>query len=146
MADPFHVVRVGKRCLDKVRRRVQNETLDHRGCKDDPIYRIRKLLLTGGERLDETGNARMLLGLQAGLSTWATPRTRCWRVAGQGVGARRLAHRRSRCRATLLDKAIAGCIGDEVEEIRSVGHTLRSWRTEILAHHATGAANGPPRD
>ena len=66
VADPFHVVRVGNRCLDKVRRRVQNETLDHRGRKDDPLYRIRKLLLTGGERLDETGNARMLLGLRAG--------------------------------------------------------------------------------
>ena len=31
VADPFHVVRVGNRCLDKVRRRVQNETLGHRG-------------------------------------------------------------------------------------------------------------------
>ena len=29
VADPFHVVRVGNRCLDKVRRRVQNETLGH---------------------------------------------------------------------------------------------------------------------
>ncbi len=33
VADPFHVVRVGNRCLDKVRRRVQNETLHHRGRK-----------------------------------------------------------------------------------------------------------------
>jgi transposase len=40
VADPFHVVRVGNRCLDKVRRRVQNETLGHRGRKDDPLYRI----------------------------------------------------------------------------------------------------------
>ena len=45
--------------------------------------------------------------------------------------------------ATLLDKAIAGCIVDEVAEIRSLGHTLKSWRTEILAHHDTGASNGP---
>jgi transposase len=51
VADPFHVVRVGNRCLDKVRRRVQNETLDHRGRKDDPLYRIRKLLLTGAQHL-----------------------------------------------------------------------------------------------
>ena len=29
VADPFHVVRVGNRCPDKVRRRVQNETLGH---------------------------------------------------------------------------------------------------------------------
>ncbi len=46
VADPFHVVRVANRCIDKVRRRVQNETLGHRGRKHDPLYRIRKLLLT----------------------------------------------------------------------------------------------------
>ena len=62
VADPFHVVRVANRCLDKVRRRVQNETLGHRGRKHDPLYRIRKLLLTGSERLDERGHDRLLLG------------------------------------------------------------------------------------
>ena len=66
VADPFHVVRVGNRCLDKVRRRVQNETLGHRGRKHDPLYRIRKLLLAGGERLDERGSNRLLLGLRVG--------------------------------------------------------------------------------
>ena len=45
--------------------------------------------------------------------------------------------------AVLLDKAIAGCTADVVEEIRSLGRTLASWRTEILAHHPTGASNGP---
>ena len=53
VADPFHVVRIANRCVDKVRRRVQNETLGHRGRKADPLYRIRKLLLSGYERLDE---------------------------------------------------------------------------------------------
>jgi hypothetical protein len=53
VADPFHVVRVANRCLDTVRRRVQNELLGHRGRKNDPLYRIRKLLLSGSERLDE---------------------------------------------------------------------------------------------
>jgi len=43
----------------------------------------------------------------------------------------------------LLDKTIAACTGDEVDEIRSLGGTLASWRTEILAHHDTGASNGP---
>ena len=66
VADPFHVVRVGNRCVDAVRRRVQNETLGHRGHKNDPLYRIRKLLLTGSERLNERGRDRMLLGLRTG--------------------------------------------------------------------------------
>jgi len=59
VADPFHVVRVANRCVDQVRRRVQNETLGHRGRKLDPLYRIRKLLLSGSERLDGRGSDRM---------------------------------------------------------------------------------------
>ena len=43
----------------------------------------------------------------------------------------------------LLDKAIADCLADEVPEVRSLGNTLKRWRSEILAHHRTGASNGP---
>ena len=47
--------------------------------------------------------------------------------------------------ALLLNKAIEGCRADHVSEIRSLGRTLGRWRTEILAHHTTGASNGRPR-
>jgi len=139
VADPFHVVRVGNRCLDKVRRRVQQETLGHRGRKADPLYRIRKLLLTGTERLDERGRDRMLLGLRVGdpndevVGAW---------LAKESVRDIYLADDRKEA-ALLIDKAIAGCATDEVDEIVSLGRTLASWRTEILAHHDTGASNGP---
>jgi transposase len=130
---------VADRCLDKVRRRVQQETLHHRGRKADPLYRIRKLLLSGAERLDERGHDRMLLGLRAGdprdevLGAW---------LAKESVRDVYLADDRHEAEL-LIDKAIAGCAADDVEEIRSLGNTLRSWRTEILAHHDTGASNGP---
>ena len=139
VADPFHVVRVGNRCVDKVRRRVQNETLGHRGRKDEPLYRIRKLLLAGTERLDERGHNRLLLGLRVGdphdevLGAW---------LAKESVRDVYLTEDPA-VAALLLDKAIAGCAADDVEEIGSLGSTLASWRTEILAHHATGASNGP---
>lgn len=139
VADPFHVVRVGNRCLDKVRRRVQNETLGHRGRKADPLYRIRKLLLTGTERLDEPGRQRMLLGLRVGdpndevLGAW---------LAKESVRDVYLAETWRDAR-TLLNKAIAGCLADDVPEIVSLGNTLKSWRHEILARHTTGASNGP---
>ncbi len=55
VADPFHVVRVANRAVDQVRRRVQNETLGHRGRKHDPLYRIRKLLVSPGPRGSMTG-------------------------------------------------------------------------------------------
>ena len=45
--------------------------------------------------------------------------------------------------AVLLDKAIVGCLDDEVTEIQSLRATLASWRTENLARHTTGASNGP---
>jgi len=45
--------------------------------------------------------------------------------------------------ALLLDRAIAGCLADDVDEIVSLGNSLKHWRTEILAHHLTGASNGP---
>jgi transposase len=139
VADPFHVVRVANRCLDKVRRRVQNETLGHRGRKRDPLYRIRKLLLSGTERLDERGRDRMLLGLRVGdphdevLGAW---------LAKESVRDIYLAENWRDARV-LLDKAIAACAADDVEEIVALGNTLRSWRNEILAHHTTGASNGP---
>ena len=49
VADPFHVVRLANQRLDEVRRRVQNETLGHRGRKDDPLYRIRRVLTSASE-------------------------------------------------------------------------------------------------
>jgi transposase len=139
VADPFHVVRVGNRCLDKVRRRVQQETLFHRGRKPDPLYRIRKLLLAGHERLDERGHDRMLLGLRLGdpndevLGAW---------LAKESVRDVYLTDDVDEAR-TLIDKAIVGCARDDVAEIQSLGRTLAAWRTEILAHHHTGASNGP---
>jgi hypothetical protein len=45
--------------------------------------------------------------------------------------------------ALLIDKAIAGCAQDQVEEIRALGRTLAAWHTEILEHHRAGASNGP---
>ena len=50
VADPFHVIRLANQRLDEVRRRVQNETLGHRGRKDDPLYRIRRLLTAASMR------------------------------------------------------------------------------------------------
>ncbi|MBA3844943.1 MAG: ISL3 family transposase [Actinobacteria bacterium] len=139
VADPFHVVRVANRGVDKVRRRVQNETLGHRGRKHDPLYRIRKLLLSGAERLDERGNDRLLLGLRVGdphdevLGAWlAKESVRDVYLTNDPADA-----------TLLLDKAITGCAADDVPEIVSLGRTLAAWRTEILAHHTTGASNGP---
>jgi hypothetical protein len=105
----------------------------------DPLYRIRKLLLKGRERLDERGNDHLLLGLRLGdphdelLGAW---------LAKESVRDVYLTSDPKEA-ALLLDKAIAGCRMDPVPEIRTLGRTLARWRTEILNHHTTGASNGP---
>lgn len=38
--DAFHAVKLGTAVVDEVRRRVQQETLGHRGRKGDPLYGI----------------------------------------------------------------------------------------------------------
>jgi transposase len=52
--------------VDDVRRRVQQEDLSHRGRKDDPLYRIRRILRRGHERLTDTAWERLLTGLDLG--------------------------------------------------------------------------------
>jgi transposase len=139
VADPFHVTRLANRCLDQVRRRVQQQTLGHRGRKADPLYRIRKLMVSGAERLDERGLDRMLLGIRLGdpddevLGAWlAKESVRDVYLAGHIEDAE-----------LLIAKAITGCLEDPVPEVRALGRTLARWRTEILNHHRTGASNGP---
>ena len=51
VVDHFHAIRLANAVVDQVRRRTQQATLGHRGRKPDPLYRIRKLLLTAAEQL-----------------------------------------------------------------------------------------------
>src|SRR5665811_276269 len=59
VADCFHVVKLANAAIDDVRRRVQQETTGHRGHKHDPLYRIRRALLAGIERLDDDAIGRV---------------------------------------------------------------------------------------
>jgi transposase len=66
VVDPFHAVSLANRCLDAVRRRVQTEQLGHRGRRDDPLYRARRVLLMGEEKLDTDGTQRLSSLLELG--------------------------------------------------------------------------------
>ena len=59
VADPFHVMRLANTALDEVRRRVQQQTLGHRGRKPDPLYRARKLLVSASEKITDSGRVRL---------------------------------------------------------------------------------------
>ena len=64
--DHFHAIRLANTVVDQVRRRTHQVTLGHRGRKRDPLYRIRKLLLTAAEQLTSRGRAWPRAGLAAG--------------------------------------------------------------------------------
>lgn len=140
VADPFHLVKHANAKLDECRRRVQNETLGHRGRRDDPLYRSRRLLTKAHERLDDRGEHK-LLGLLA---------------AGDPRGDVRLTwHAKETIRSiyTIEDPAEADAFvteltddlldSDHPTEVRSLGRTLRRWHHQIVAWHQARVSNGP---
>ena len=140
VADAFHIVRLGNRAVDKVRRRTQQELVGHRGRRGDPLYDIRKILLTGAERLGERGWDRLKDALGHGdprdevLAAWLAKEhlREVYRVEDPGDAAK------------LLEGVVAECRDSGIPELHTLATTLTQWREPILNHHRTGgASNGP---
>ena len=64
--DPFHLVKLALLGVDRVRRRVQQDTLGHRGLSNDPLYRARRILRRRHDRLTDRQSARLRAALTAG--------------------------------------------------------------------------------
>ena len=140
VADPFHVVKLANAKLDECRRRVQNETLGHRGRKTDPLYRCRRLLTMADERLDDHGRTK-LLGLL---------------VAGDPRGEVRMAWQAKEVARSIYDHhdpdlalEFVDRLGHDLQddscpvEVRSLGRTLLRWKDQIAAWHRAHVSNGP---
>ncbi|NLA35876.1 MAG: ISL3 family transposase, partial [Actinobacteria bacterium] len=140
VADPFHVVKLANERVDECRRRVQNETLGHRGRKDDPLYKGRRLLTKGHERLDERGNDKLMGLLEAGdpkgevrMTWYATETLRGFYAIDGPADA-----------AVFLDELIDDMTDESMpREVRSLARTLTRWRAQILAWHQARVSNGP---
>jgi len=139
--DAFHVIRLGFAAVDDVRRRVQQETLGHRGRRDDPLYRIRRVLRRSAEHLTETAWERLLAGLDAGDSDEQIGRT--W-IAAQDL---RLIYQRAHDRDSAqrrLHAWLVHCADSGVPELHRLAKTIDAWREEFLAYFTTsGVSNGP---
>ena len=140
VADPFHVVKLATSKLDEVRRRVQNETLGHRGRKNDPLYRGRRLLTMAQERLSEDGKTKLLNLLEAG-----DPKGEVATAWHAKEAVRELySHQDQPLALRWLDELSADLAdGMRPSEVRSLGRTLKRWRSEITAWHACHFTNGP---
>jgi transposase len=140
VADPFHVIKHANSKLDECRRRVQNETLGHRGRKADPLYRCRRLLLAAEERLDYNGNTKLQGLLRAG-----DPRGDVAYAWHAKEAVRFLYDIPNPLLATKYLTALAADLQDNTFpiEVRSLGRTLTRWSTQISNWHRARASNGP---
>lgn len=140
VVDAFHLVQLANRALDEVRRRVQREHTGHRGRAKDPLYRIRRVLLTGEERLSPAAQERLSL-----LLTLGDP--------GGEVATAYLVKERIREFYQCADKVIArGILTELVEhcrrlsmpkELRRLGATIKRWFEKIWNYHLARVSNGP---
>jgi transposase len=137
VVDHFHAIRLANAVVDQVRRRVQQATLGHRGRKRDPLYRIRKLLLTAAEQLTQRGWVRLRAGLATGDPTGEVA------AAWQGKELLRAVYATSDLAdaRTALERFYRWADGVGVAELSRLARTVRAWEAEILAFHATGGCS-----
>jgi transposase len=140
VVDHFHVIKLANTVIDEVRRRVQHDQTGHRGRKGDPLYGIRKLLLTTAGRLDERGWARLAAGLRHGdpdgqvAAAWQLTQITHDLYGAEGVEPAR----------DTLDLLYTWADTSGIPELRRFAGTVRRWEPEILAYFTTGgASNGP---
>jgi transposase len=140
VVDHFHAIRLANAVVDQVRRRVQQATLGHRGRKHDPLYRIRKLLLTAAEQLTSRGRARLRAGLAAGdpggevAAAWQGKELLRAVYAADDLADARAA----------LERFYRWADGVGMAELSRLARTVRTWEAEVLAFHTTdGCSNGP---
>jgi transposase len=140
VVDPFHLVALASRCLDTVRRRVQGEQTGHRGRRDDPLYRARRVLLMGEEKLDADATARLASLLQLGdpeaevaISYRIKERLRDFYRAHDAAEARRI-----------LEEIETHCLKEAMPpEVQRLGRTIRTWFDKICNFHLARVSNGP---
>ena len=140
VVDPFHRVKLANTCLDKVRRSVQNAVLGHRGRKDDPLYRARRLLTKAHERVDDRGRAKPVELLAAGDPDGHV--TTAWQ-AKDAVRTHYAMPDQDTAEAFLRALSDDLRCPERQPETRKLGRTLRTWFKEIVAWHTTRASNGP---
>ena len=138
--DPFHVVKLGLTCVDEVRRRVQQDTLGHRGFAGDPLFRTRRLLRRRADRLTPRQRTKLIAALDAGDPHGEV--SAAWLVAQQLMAAYADPDlspvRPPRRRPSPPPKTCP------VPEINRLGRTLTAWRAEYLAHFdQPKVSNGP---
>jgi len=137
--DAFHVVKLAGQALDEVRRRVQQDTLGHRGHAGDPLYRIRNILRAGVDHLTPRQWDRLIDCLGRG-----DPNSEvliAWQCYQQVRGA--YAHPDLDAGKKIAEKIVATFASCPIPEIARLGRTLRQWKETFLGYFTTArSSNG----
>ena len=137
--DAFHVVKLGTAAVDEVRRRVQQDTLGHRGRTGDPLYGIQTILRAGAENLTEKQRTRLAAAIEADPAHDEV--FVAWQCAQQ---LRSAYHQKDLAEGRrIAEKVVDTFHTCPIPEIARLGRTLRRWREAFLAYFTTGrSSNG----
>jgi len=135
--DVFHAVKLANSCIDDVWRRVQRETLGHRGHSDDPLFGIRRLLTRGYERLSHRQRERIQAALrfgdpydEVGGALAVKEQLRTMYAAGSLATARD---------ELAVFYELAQNAG--TPEVARLARTIKRWEPQVLNYFTTGRIN-----
>ncbi|HVA43043.1 MAG TPA: ISL3 family transposase [Acidimicrobiales bacterium] len=137
--DCFHGVKLANTAIDDVRRRVQQGLLGHRGHRDDPLYRTRRLMTRGWERLTDRQRDKLLLGLAQGDPDGEVSAT----IVGKELVREMYAAKSYPGARRALVRFYEHVAGAEVPELTRLARTISAWESEVLNYHVTHISNGP---
>jgi transposase len=140
VVDAFHVISLANRALDQVRRRVQTEQTGHRGRRDDPLFRARRVLLAAEERLTEKAAARL-----SSLLSLGDPNAEVAIAYRVKERLREFYRTRDLPKAkAMLEELIEHCRRRAMPpELQKLGRTLQAWFDKICNYHIARVSNGP---
>jgi len=119
--------------MDEVRRRVQQDTLGHRGHKNDPLYRVRNIWRAGADHLTDRQWDRLIDCLGRGdpddevLIAW-----QCYQQVRSAYSTGDLAAGKK-----IAEKIVATFATCPIAEVARLGRTLRQWKHTYLGHFTT---------
>lgn len=139
--DPFHVVQLAGEKLTTTRQRIQQMTLGHRGRSGDPLYGVRRILLTRMGLLTDGQRAKLdaVIADENHVAVDVTHHTYQDIIAAYEYQDRKI----GKLWMYKIMRRIKSDLPKGLQELGQLGRTMWKLRHEILAYFDTGVSNGP---
>lgn len=140
--DPFHVVHLAAEKLTVCRQRIQQATCGHRGRVGDPLYGIRRILLTRTDLLTDKQKDKLATALD-GDDAHLPVEVTAWCYQDLIAAYADTDKRAGKLAMFKCLKRIRTGLPAGLEELAQLGRSLWKRRSEILAYFDVGVSNGP---